>query len=188
MNFVCQTISIFYSTWEYRKKSFLNWQSFPFQLDDLIAKICNCKKFDSYNCFLRAKPRQGKKVLPNGMDWLCCILQVCSSKSHCSISISWIFFQFTHQLHIKKRFQIFKIHFKLLFHSITIPSSASGNTQNVASSLSTTAGNFFRKYTSPNSSASTTIEMGHIGNKSSVKKISFTLNVFLEGHFQNSQL
>jgi len=46
-------------------------------------------------------------------------------------------------------------------------SHASGNTQNVASSLSTTAGNFFRKYTSPNSSASTTIEMGHIGNKSS---------------------
>ena len=54
-----------------------------------------------------------------------------------------------------------------------MPSSASGNTQNVASSLSTTAGNFFRKYTSPNSSASTTIEMGHIGNKSSVKNIFF---------------
>ena len=69
-----------------------------------------------------------------------------------------------------------------------MPSSASGNTQNVASSLSTTAGNFFRKYTSPNSSASTTIEMGHIGNKPSVKKISFTVNIFLEGHFQNSQL
>ena len=61
----------------------------------------------------------------------------------------------------------------LIFYSINIPSSASGNTQNVASSLSTTAGNFFRKYTSPNSSASTTIEMGHIGNKSSVKKIFF---------------
>ena len=45
-----------------------------------------------------------------------------------------------------------------------------GNTQNVASSLTTTAGKFFRKYTSP--SSTTNIEMGQIGNKT-VKSTTF---------------
>jgi len=46
--------------------------------------------------------------------------------------------------------------------------SSIGNTQNVASSLTTTAGNFFRKYTSP--SSTTNIEMGQLGNKTLVNE------------------
>jgi len=47
-----------------------------------------------------------------------------------------------------------------------------GNTQNVASSLTTTAGNFFRKYTSP--SSTTNIEMGQMGNKAEADKMANT--------------
>ena len=52
---------------------------------------------------------------------------------------------------------------KLNSTTFDISIASVGNTQNVASSLTTTAGNFFRKYTSP--SSTTNIEMGQLGNK-----------------------
>ena len=43
--------------------------------------------------------RQGKNVLPDGLNWLCYFAG--SSKSHCENSISFIFLQSPHQVDMK---------------------------------------------------------------------------------------
>ena len=52
-----------------------------------------------------ARLRQGKNVLPEGLNWLCYFAS--SSKSHRENSISFIFMESPHQvLRHEKRFQI----------------------------------------------------------------------------------
>ena len=46
------------------------------------------------------RPRQGKNVLPDGLNWLCYF--VGSSKSHRENSISFIFLEFPHQVDMEK--------------------------------------------------------------------------------------
>ena len=43
--------------------------------------------------------RQGKNVLPDGLNWLCYF--ACSSKSYCENSISCIFLESPHQVDMK---------------------------------------------------------------------------------------
>ena len=45
------------------------------------------------------RPRQGKNVLPDGLNWLCYLAG--SSKSHRENSISFIFFESPHQVDMK---------------------------------------------------------------------------------------
>ena len=45
------------------------------------------------------RPRQGKNVLPDGLNWLCYF--VGSSKSHRENSISYIFLESPHQVDVK---------------------------------------------------------------------------------------
>ena len=45
------------------------------------------------------RPRQGKNVLPDGLNWLCYFAG--NSKSHCENSISFIFLESPHQVDMK---------------------------------------------------------------------------------------
>jgi hypothetical protein len=49
--------------------------------------------------FFEGRPRQGKNVLPDGLNCLCYFAG--SSKSHCENSISCIFLEFPHQVDMK---------------------------------------------------------------------------------------
>ena len=97
---------MFCDTWQFKfpmvveKISNLNssiWQHFSCLLDEGIPKIW--KKLNSHGGFLRAEPRQGKNVLPDGLNWLCYF--VGSSKSHRENSISCIFLESPHQVDMK---------------------------------------------------------------------------------------
>ena len=61
------------------------------------------------------RPRQGKNVLPDGLNWLCYF--VGSSKSHLENSISFLFSESPHQVDMKnvvKSFKHFLGHFNIL--------------------------------------------------------------------------
>ena len=49
--------------------------------------------------FFEGRPRQGKNVLPDGLNWLCYFAG--SSKSHRKNSISFIFLESAHQVDMK---------------------------------------------------------------------------------------
>ena len=54
-----------------------------------------------FSCWLfEGRPRQGKDVLPDGLNWLCYFAG--SSKSHLENSISFIFLESPHQVDMKK--------------------------------------------------------------------------------------
>ena len=52
------------------------------------------------------RPRQGKNVLPDGLNWLCYLAG--SSKSHRENSISCIFLESTHEEDIKNVIKCYK--------------------------------------------------------------------------------
>ena len=81
---------------KYNKSLSNVWQHFSCLLDKWTAKIC--KKFNSH-WLLEGRPRQGKKLLPDWLDWLSYLAG--SSKSHHEISISYIFLQSPHQVDMK---------------------------------------------------------------------------------------
>ena len=82
INFVCRhssDLSMFLEWWNATKSLPNIWQYFSCLLDNGIAKIC--KKFNSHDGFLRADKRQGKKLLPNWLDWLSYLACIYSEKA-----------------------------------------------------------------------------------------------------------
>ena len=70
---------------------------------------------NSHGGFLRAEPRQGKNVLPDGLNWLCYF--VGSSKSHRENSISCIFLESPLQEEMKNVVKCWK---DFLWHLATL--------------------------------------------------------------------
>ena len=61
------------------------------------------------------RPRQGKNVLPDGLNWLCHFAG--SSKSHREDSISYVFLESPHQVHMKNVVKCYK-HFFGYFNAL----------------------------------------------------------------------
>ena len=61
------------------------------------------------------RPRQGKNVLPDGLNWLCYLAG--SSKSHRENSISCIFLESPHQVDMKNVVKCYK-HFFCYFNAL----------------------------------------------------------------------
>ena len=61
------------------------------------------------------RPRQGKNVLQDGLNWLCYFAG--TSKSHCENSISCIFLEFPHQVNVKNVVKCYK-HFFGYFNAL----------------------------------------------------------------------
>ena len=59
----------------------------------------NMEEIEFSRWFFEGRPRQGKKLLPDWLDWLSYLAG--SSKSHRAISISYIFLQSPHQVDMK---------------------------------------------------------------------------------------
>ena len=84
----------FLEYWNTQKSVWRIWQRFSFLLDEGIPK--KWKKLNSHCGFLRAD--QGN-VLPDGLNWLCYFAG--NSKSHRENSISFTFFESSHQVDMK---------------------------------------------------------------------------------------
>ena len=63
----------------------------------------------------KGRPRQGKNVLPDGLNWLCYFAG--SSKSHRENSITCIFLEFPHQVDMKNVVKCYK-HFFGYFNAL----------------------------------------------------------------------
>ena len=59
----------------------------------------NMEEIEFSRWLFEGRPRQGKNVLPDGLNWLCYFAS--SSKSHCENSISCIFLESPHQVDMK---------------------------------------------------------------------------------------
>ena len=66
------------------------------------------------------RPRQGKNVLPDGLNWLCYLAG--SSKSHRENSISCIFLESPHQVDMENVVKCYK-HFFCYFNALKTKSS-----------------------------------------------------------------
>ena len=67
--------------------------------------------------------RQGKNVLPDGLNWLCCFAG--DSKGHCKNSISFIFLKLPHQVDMKNVVKSVK-HFFGYFNTLETHSVVNG--------------------------------------------------------------
>ena len=74
------------------------------------------------------RPRQGKNVLPDGLNWLCYFAG--SSKSHRENSISFIFLESPHQVDMKNLVKSFK-HFFWYFNTLETDSAGCADPQAV---------------------------------------------------------
>ena len=72
--------------------------------------------------------RQGKNVLPDGLNWLCYFAG--SSKSHLENSISFIFLESPHQVDMKNLVKSFK-HFFWYFNTLETDSAGCADPQAV---------------------------------------------------------
>ena len=88
-----------------------NTQKISFEGFDNIFHVylINMKEIEFWRWLFEGRQRQGKNVLPDGLNWLCCF--VGNSKSHHENSISFIFLESPHQVDMKKRCQILQTHF-----------------------------------------------------------------------------
>ena len=92
----------FLEYWNSQKSVSNIWQRYSCLLDERITKIW--KKFSQW--FLGGRLRQGKNVLPDGLNWLCYFAG--NSKSQRENSISFIFLESTHQVDMKNVAKTFK--------------------------------------------------------------------------------
>ena len=88
-------------------------------LEDLTTFFMSTWWGDSKNKeeieFSRGRVRQGKSVLPDGLNWLCCFAG--NSKSHRENSIAFIFLKSPHQSDMKNVFKSSK-HFLGYFNTL----------------------------------------------------------------------
>ena len=75
----------------------------------------NIEEIEFSRWLFEGRPRQGKNVLPDGLNWLCYLAG--SSKSHCENSISCIFLESPHQVDMKNVVKCYK-HFFCYFNAL----------------------------------------------------------------------
>ena len=75
----------------------------------------NMEEIEFWRWLFEGRPRQGKNVLPDGLNWLCYFAG--SSKSHRENSISCIFLESPHQVDMKNVVKCYK-HFFCYFNAL----------------------------------------------------------------------
>ena len=98
---------------KYPKSFWRIWRHFSSLLDEGIFK--NMEEIEFSRWLFESRPRQGKNVLPDGLNWLCYFAG--SSKSHRENSISSIFLESSHQVDMKNVVKCYK-HFFCYFNAL----------------------------------------------------------------------